>query len=82
MDEDGENVVLDAIHVLNSNQINLSAVNQECEDDPAADNADKLTSIMVKTRNKAIAEVSMNLVYFCTSVYCTYFQHVCLASSS
>jgi hypothetical protein len=66
MDEDGENVVLDAIHVLNSNQINLSAVHQECEDDPAADSADKLTSIMVKTRNKVIAEVSMNLVYFCT----------------
>jgi hypothetical protein len=61
LDEDGENVVLDALHVLNSKQICLSALQQECEDDPAADNVDKVTSILVKARNKAIGEVSTNL---------------------
>lgn len=64
LDEDGENVILDAIHILNSKQIHLSAMHQECEDDPAADNLDKVTNVLVKARNKAIAEVSMNLVCF------------------
>jgi hypothetical protein len=58
-------VVLDAIHILNGKQIHLSAMHQECEDDPAADSIDKVTNILVKARSKVIAEVSMNLVCFC-----------------
>lgn len=61
LDEDGENVVLDAIHILNSKQICLSALQQECDDDPAAENIDKVTNILVKARNKAIGEVSSSL---------------------
>jgi hypothetical protein len=58
LDEDGENVVLDAIRILNSKQICVSALHQECDDDPAAENVDRVTNILVKARNKAIREVS------------------------
>jgi hypothetical protein len=72
LDEDGENVVLDAIHILNSKQICLRVLQQECDDDPAAENIDKVTNILVKARNKAIGEVSTQILvvinmYFCGS---------------
>jgi hypothetical protein len=58
LDEDGENVILDAIHVLSSKHIYLSAVQQEGEDDPVSDNADKVRNVTGKAKNKAMAEVS------------------------
>jgi hypothetical protein len=70
LDEDGENVVLDAIHILNSKQICLRVLQQECDDDPAAENIDKVTNILVKARNKAIGEVSTIL-----SSHVTYNRH-------
>jgi hypothetical protein len=58
LDEDGENVILDALHVLNSKHIRLSVVQQEGEDDSVSDSADRVRSVIVRARNKAMAEVS------------------------
>jgi hypothetical protein len=60
LDEDGENVILDALHVLNSKHIHLSAVQQEGEDDSVSDSAEcRVRSVIVRARNKAMAEVSL-----------------------
>jgi hypothetical protein len=67
LDEDGENVILDAIHVLTSRHSHLSAVQQEGEDDAMSDNADKFRNI-VKGRSKAMAEVSyFSYLFLCLS---------------
>ena len=58
LDEDGENVILDALHVLNSKCIHLNAVQQEGEDDSLSDSADRARNVVVRARNKAMAEVS------------------------
>jgi hypothetical protein len=65
LDEDGENVIMDALHVLNSKHIHLSAVQQEGEDDSMSDNADRVKNVIVRAKNKARAEVS-HLSCFCT----------------
>jgi hypothetical protein len=58
LDEDGENVILDALHVLNSKHIHLSAVQQEGEDDSVSDSADRVRNVIIRARNKSMAEVS------------------------
>jgi tRNA nucleotidyltransferase (CCA-adding enzyme) len=58
LDEDGENVILDAMRVLNSKYIHLSSVQQEGEDDSVSDSADRVRNVIARARNKAMAEVS------------------------
>jgi hypothetical protein len=58
LDKVGENVILDALHVLNSKHIHLSAVQQESEDDSVSDSADRVRNVIVRARNKAVVEVS------------------------
>ena len=58
LDEDGENMILDAMHVLNSKHIYMTAVQQEGEDDLVCDSADGVRNVIVRARNKAMAEVS------------------------
>ena len=58
LDEDGENVILDALHVLNSKHIHLNAVQQEGDDDSMSDSADRVRNVIIRARNKAMAEVS------------------------
>ena len=70
LDEDGENVILDALHVLNSKHIHLSAVQQEGEDESVSDSADRVTNVIVRARNKAMAEVSHLFFLFLYLIVC------------
>ena len=68
LDECGENVILDAIQILNSKQICLKALQPEREEDPSGENVESTSSvsnILMKARNKAVAEVSFTcyLIY-------------------
>lgn len=69
LDEDGENVILDAMHVLNSKHIHLIAVQQEGEDDSVSDSTDRVRNLIVRARNKAVAEVSHLSYLFLDCMY-------------
>jgi hypothetical protein len=58
LDEDRENVILDAMRMLNSKHVHLNAVQQEGEDDSVSDSADRVRNVIIRARNKAMAEVS------------------------
>ncbi|XP_069677382.1 condensin-2 complex subunit D3-L-like [Periplaneta americana] len=69
LNNDGESVVLDALHVLNSKEIRLIALDQGRDEDPAADNVEKATTLLIKARNKAIAEcMKKNMIEYVVPV--------------
>ncbi|PSN49777.1 hypothetical protein C0J52_01357 [Blattella germanica] len=56
LDADGESVILDAIKILNSKNIQLRGIQQEPDDEPSEENVERMSNLIVKVANKAIME--------------------------